>query len=451
MKSTYALQAIALGFALAYAAVLGTTSSLFAAEGDVSAQHIQNWHQWRGPLASGVAPLGDPPLTWSETQNVRWKVRIPGDGSSTPVVWGDRLYVLSAEATDRPAEKPAEPHPDAKTQPPGVYYRFLVICLDRASGETIWQQTACEAVPHEGHHQSHSYAASSAVVDGRRVYAYFGSRGLYCFDLSGKQLWQREFGRMRTRYGWGEGATPALHGDTLIVPWDQEDESFVVALDAASGQERWRRERDEPTGWATPLIYEHGGRAQVVLNGTNRARCYDLKTGELIWECGGQTVNAIPSPVLAGDRVICMSGYRGYAAFAIPLDASGDITEAKSFLWSHSRGTPYVPSPLLADGLLYFTRVNSSILSCLDAKTGEVVYEGQRLDGLADLYGSPSAAAGRIYITDRDGATLVIKQGRAYEVLALNKLDDPIDASPVIVGKQLLLRGRRHLYCLEAQ
>jgi outer membrane protein assembly factor BamB len=429
----------------------GICSAAFAGDGEDHPSTQTNWPQWRGPLASGVSPDGDPPLEWSETKNVKWKTPIPGDGSSTPVVWGDRIYVLSAEETDRKAEQRPMPNDDAKTLPPDVYYRFLVLCLDRETGKILWQQTACEEVPQEGRHQSHSYAGSSAIVDGRRVYAFFGSRGVFCYDLDGKRLWQRDFGQMRTRYGWGEAATPALAGDLLIVPWDQEDESYVVALDAASGEPRWRQDRDEPTGWATPLVVEHGGRTQVVLNGTNRSRSYDAKTGELIWECGGQTVNAIPSPVRHGDRVICMSGYRGYYAVSIPLDANGDVTETSTPVWKYARGTPYVPSPLLYDDLLYFTQANSAILTCLDAKTGEVVYDRQRLSDLNDLYASPSAAAGKVYITDRDGTTMVVKHGRQYEVLAVNKLDDPIDASPVIVGKQLLLRGRKHLYCLEAQ
>jgi outer membrane protein assembly factor BamB len=426
-------------------AVLAATSS--AEEFDAAAK--RNWHQWRGPLACGASPTADPPLTWSEGENVKWKVRIPGDGSSTPVVWEDRVFVLSAQATDKPADVKPEVHPDAKTLPPDVFYRFLVLCLDRSSGKVLWQRTACEAVPQEGHHPSHTYAGSSPITDGERVYAFFGSRGLYCYDLAGELLWQRDFGQMRTRYGWGEAATPALYGKTLVVPWDQEDQSFVAALDAASGEELWRKDRDEPTGWATPLIVPFGDKTQVILNGTNRARSYDLATGQLLWECGGQTVNAIPSPVRHGDKAICMSGYRGYFACAIPLDATGDVTDSDAVAWRHHRGTPYVPSPLLYEGLLYFTRANSAILSCLEADTGEIVYEFERLSDLSSLYASPSAAAGKVYVTDRDGVTMVLKHGREFEVLAVNRLDDPIDASPVPVGKSLLLRGRQHLYCIE--
>lgn len=433
---------------VALALGLLTVGNSSADEFDAAAN--ANWHQWRGPLACGVSTTADPPLTWSEDDNIKWKVRIPGDGSSTPVVWNDRVFVLSAEATDRPADVKPELHPDAKTLPPDVYYRFLVLCLDRETGAELWRRTACEVVPHEGHHQSHTYAGSSPITDGRRLYAFFGSRGLYCYDLEGRLQWRRDFGQMRTRYGWGEAATPALDGDTLIVPWDQEDDSFVFALDAATGETRWRQPRDEPTGWATPLIVDHDGRKQVILNGTNRVRSYDLKTGELIWQCGGQSVNAIPSPVRYDDTAISMSGYRSYFAAAVPFDSRGDVTDSDRVRWRHRRGTPYVPSPLLYDDLLYFTRANSAILSCLDAATGEIVYEFERLSDLNSLYASPAAAGGRVYITDRDGVTMVLRHGRKFEVLAVNKLDDPIDASPVLVGKSILLRGRRHLYCIEA-
>ena len=416
---------------------------------ELSEKRLDNWHQWRGPLATGEAPRATPPIKWSETENVKWKVRIPGEGSSTPIVWGDRVYVLAAEPTNRKAETPPEPHDDAKTLPPDHYYRFLVLCLDRQTGETIWQRTACEAVPHEGRHPSHSYAAGSPMTDGQFLYASFGSRGVYCYDLDGKLKWQRDLGDMRTRYGWGEASSPVVHGDSVVVNWDHEDDSFIAVLDAQTGETKWQAERDEPTSWATPLPVDYNGRTQLITCGTNRVRSYDLKTGEIVWQSDGLTVNAIPSPLRLGDMVICMSGYRGYKAYAIPLDATGDITDAGRSRWSHFRGTPYVPSPLLYQGLLYFTRANSGILSCLDAKTGKPLYEGQRLDDARNLYSSPVAAAGHVFITDRAGTTTVVKYGPKFEVAAVNKLDDPIDATPALAGKQIFLRGRQFLYCIE--
>jgi outer membrane protein assembly factor BamB len=254
-----------------------------------------------------------------------------------------------------------------------------------------------------------------------------------------------------TRLAWGEASTPALHGDALVVNRDQESDSSILCLDAASGKTRWQVARDEPTSWATPLIVEHKGTTQVIVNGTNRARSYDLATGKLLWECGGQTLNAIPSPLAKDGVAIVTSGYRGSAAHAIPLDARGDLTKSDRLLWKHERGTPYIPSPLLDGDLLYFTQGNMPVLSCLDVKTGKVLIDRKRLPQLGDLYASAAAAAGRIYITDREGTTLVLRSGTKVEELAVNRLEDPIDASPVIVGRQLFLRGHNYLYCLEGR
>lgn len=414
---------------------------------------LDNWPRWRGPLATGVAPRGDPPLRWDEKTHVKWKAPLQGKGSSSPIVWGDRVFVLTAHDTGREAAAADIPKPepgfDTRTQPPKTYYEFAVLCLDRATGQVRWRRTATEQVPHEGHHPTHSYVAASPVTDGRFLYASFGSRGIYCYDLDGKLQWKRDLGRLHTRLGWGEGASPTVHGDTVVVPWDQEKDSCLYALDARTGETKWKVSRDERTSWATPLVVEYQGKAQVIVPATNKIRSYDLATGEVIWECGGLTVNVIPSPVVAGDVVYCMSGYRGAAALALPLGAKGDITGSATVLWKYAKGTPYVPSPLLVDGRLYFTKVNSPVLTCLDAKTGKPLIEEARLPGLTSLYASPVAAKDRIYFTDQDGTVLVIKNSARLEVLATNRLDDAFDASPAIAGKQIFLRGKEYLYCIE--
>jgi outer membrane protein assembly factor BamB len=420
----------------------------------VNPEALDNWPHWRGPLANGVAPRGNPPIKWDEKTNVKWKTEIPGSGSATPIVWGDRIFVLTAIDTGRPADPAALPKADPglqkRTKAPTTYHQFVVLCIDRHTGQVRWRRTATEQVPHEGHHPTHSYAAGSPTTDGRFLYVSFGSFGLFCYDLDGKLQWQRNVGRMSTRLGWGEAVTPVLHGDTLMVNWDQEVGSFIVALDARTGKDRWKVDRDEAASWNTPLVVEHQGRTQVIVNGTNLVRSYDLATGEVLWQCGGQTTNAIPSPVADDRFVYCMSGYRGAAAFAIPLDARGDVGKAGKAAWNFERGTPYVPSPLLVDGRLYFTQANNALLTCLDARTGKPIIDRQRLSGLATLYASPVEAADRIYIADRSGTTLVLKRGDKIEVLATNRLDEGTDASPVIVGKQLFLRAEKHLYCLEA-
>jgi outer membrane protein assembly factor BamB len=421
--------------------------------GDVAGDPLDNWPHWRGPLATGLAPRGEPPVKWDAKTNVKWKAPLPGRGSSTPIICGDQIFLLTAIDTGRAADPAALPKTDPrfekKTNAPTTLYQFVVLCFDRKTGKLLWQRTAIEQVPHEGHHPSHSYAAASPTTDGRYLYASFGSRGIYCYDLAGKLQWHRDLGRLNSRLGWGEAVTPALHGDALIVNWDQEEGSFITVLDARTGQPRWRVERNEPTTWATPLVVERQGRTQVIVNGTNRVRSYDLATGKVIWECGGQTLNAIPSPVLAGGFVVCMTGYRGAAALALPLDATGDLTDTAKVIWRYGKGTPYVPSPLLAGDRLYFTQANSPLLTILDVRTGKPILDRERLPGLDSLYASPVGAAGRVYLVGRDGTTLVFKQGDKFEVLATNRLGDPIDASPAVVGKQLFLRGEKYLYCIE--
>ena len=455
-------------------------------------QKLQNWHQFRGPQGTGVAPLGNPPTEWSETKNIKWKVAIPGSGSASPIVWGDRIFILTAIRTDRTAE-PAErttsaarptfqtvayspaPAPllaqrDADRRGPGEgrrrggrggnpfginsptnYHQFVVMCLDRQSGETLWQDVATEAIPHEGHHGSSSFATGSPVTDGENLYASFGSRGVYSYSIDGNRRWQRDLGQMRTSNSFGEGSSPALHGDTLVLNWDHEGDSFIIALDADTGETKWKKDRDEGTTWGTPLIVEGAGRTQVITTGSNRIRSYDLANGELLWECGGLGSNPIATPIVSEGIVVCMSGHRDPAGVAIPLDAQGDVTGTEEVAWE-LENTPYIASPVLYDGLLYFTKGRNAILSCVEAKTGQDVFSQKRLPDMETLYSSPVAADGRMNISSREGNTVVVKHGREFEVLATNPLDEQTsDATPAIVGNELILRGENHLYCISEE
>lgn len=424
---------------------------LAARAGELAGPPLENWHQWRGPLATGFAPRADPPLQWDEKTNIQWKYPLPGHSSATPIVWGHRVFVLAAFDTGRKAAPadipPVDPTFPKKTKAPDTYYRFVVLCIDRNTGKLLWEQAATEQVPHEGHHPTHNYAAGSPMTDGRFLYVSFGSRGLYCYDLDGKPQWRRDLGKMHTRLGWGEGLSPVVHGDVLIMNWDHEGDSCLYALDAKTGKTLWKVDRDEVSSWATPLIVEHQGRKQVVVTATKKVRSYDLMTGEVIWQCGGQTVNVIPAPVAKGDVVYCMSGYQGSFACAIPLASKGDVTDSQ-LLWRHTRGNPYVPSPLLVGDRLYFTQQNTNLLTCLDIQTGKPLIDRARLTGLGNMYASPVCAGERIYITDRSGTTVVVRRSDKLEVLATNHLDDTIDASPALVGKQLFLRGQKSLYCI---
>jgi outer membrane protein assembly factor BamB len=327
-------------------------------------------------------------------------------------------------------------------------HKFDVICLDRSTGNTLWRKTAREIAPHEGHHNTSNFAPSSPVTDGEKLYVSFGSRGLYCYDLNGNQLWSKDLGQMQIKNTFGEGASPAVHGNTLVVNWDHEGDSFIVALDASTGDQKWRQPRDEGSTWATPLIVSRNGRVQVITNGQNRCRSYDLATGELIWECGGQGPNPIPSPVLFEDKAILMTGFRTFQAYAIPLDATGDITDTDKIDWKLDDGTPYVSSPLLYGGTLYFTKERSGLMTSVDADTGQIKIRPQRLPNVNDLYASPVGAAEKVYFSSREGRTVVLKHAPELEVLAVNELDGPIDASPAIVGKEMFIRTATHLYCI---
>lgn len=419
---------------------------------DFSSESQHQWHQWRGPQANGTAPHGSPPAQWSETANLKWKTAVPGEGSATPIVWGDQVFVLTAIRTEREApvlpRLEQEPPGGYKTERPRNFYRFEALSLDRRTGETRWRRTATETVPHEGRHGTNSYASASPSTDGRRLYVSFGSRGIYCYDLAGNLQWKRDLGQMVTRFGWGEGSSPALYGDSLAVNWDHEGRSFLALLDATTGKTRWKVDRDEVSSWATPLVTRHDGVTQVVVNATRRTVGYDLASGRVLWQCGGQTVNVIPSPVRFGDLAIAMSGFQGTAAYAIPLGSRGDLTGTDRIAWHHKTATPYVPSPLLVGDRLYFTRWTSPILTCLDARTGKVLMDSQRLPGLKTLYASPVAADGGIYFVSREGRALVIKEQPQLEVLSANSLDDGFDASPAVVGRQMFLRGKTHVYCI---
>jgi outer membrane protein assembly factor BamB len=417
----------------------------------------RNWPQWRGPLATGVAPRSDPPVEWSETKNVRWKTEIPGKGHSTPIVWGQQIFLTTALATDKPVDPEVvaaveERLPEwrrGQGAPPSKVLQFVVMALDRSDGRILWSRTLREAAPHEGTHQTASWASHSPVTDGEYLVAHFGSHGTYVLDLDGNVKWERDLGDMTTRNAFGEGSSPALHGETLVVNWDHEGESFIIALDRKTGETRWTVDRDEATSWSTPIVVVHGGKPQVIVSATKRTRGYDLATGKSMWEAGGMTLNTIPSPVFADGRVFVASGFRGNALQAIDLAAAkGDITGSEAIVWQHDKDTPYVPSPVLYGEHICFLKSNDNIFSCVEAATGKAVYGPQRLEGVEGVYASPVGAAGRIYIAGRNGVTIVVKQGSEFEVLATNSLDDGFDASPAIAGDELYLRGQKHLYCI---
>ncbi|MEK6257484.1 MAG: PQQ-binding-like beta-propeller repeat protein [Planctomycetota bacterium] len=408
------------------------------------------WPQWRGPLGTGAAPEADPPIEWSETKNVRWKVALPGKGHSTPVVWGDRVFLTTAVPV-------GEALPPKHSTAPGTHdgvpvtqrHEFVVLAVNRRDGKILWQKSVHKKLPHEGGHTTGSLASNSAVTDGEHVFAFFGSHGLYCLDMNGDVTWQKQFGEMQTKHGHGESASPVLHGDMLFVNWDHDGPCFVAAFDKRTGRQRWKVDRDEETSWSSPLMVENDGRPMLIVAGTNRVRAYDPANGQVIWECGGLSSNIVATPVAADGMLFAGSSYEKRAFLAIRLDrAKGDITGTDRIAWTRSRGTPYVPSPLLYGDSLYFLTHYQGILSRVDAVTGVDKPGAIRLGGIGNIYASPVAGGGRVYVTDLDGKTIVVSHDDRPKVLALNALDDEFAASAAIVGRELFLRGKKYLYCI---
>ena len=409
---------------------------------------LAQWGQWRGPLGTGAAPKADPPTKWDKETNMRWKTRIPGHGHASPVVWGEDVFLTTAETVGEKLAVPKQPVGAHNNMDPEHKMLFHVVALSRKTGKFHWQTTVRQAQPHQSTHESGTWASSSPVTDGRHVVASFGSNGLFCLDAAtGKVVWQKDLGKMEVKHGHGEGASPALHGDTVVINWDHEGDSFVVALNIATGRELWRQPRDEPTSWSTPIIIEHAGKPQVVISATHAIRAYDLATGRVIWSCGGMPNNVVASPVAQEGIVIAGASYVRKSMLAIDLNgAKGNLTDTNKVLWRRRTGTPYVPSLLLHKGTLYLFHHYQNILSIADARTGKE--HGPFRIPFRSVYASPVAAADRIYLTDLSGTTLVLAHGKQAKVLARNELGEPVSASPALAGRELYLRGARHLFCI---
>jgi outer membrane protein assembly factor BamB len=429
------------------------------------------WPHWRGPAHNGVAVTAAPTV-WSDTTNIAWKVEIPGRGHSTPVVWGDRLFLTTAVPTGRTPEPPAAEPPapqggdgrggrggfgrggrggpgrGGRGGPAVEEHRFEVMALDRLTGKVLWQRVALTAVPHEGYHPQYgSFASNAPTTDGQRVYASFGSRGIYVYDLDGSPVWQKDFGlKMRMFNGFGEGVGPVLDEGRLIVLADHEDEGFLAMLDAATGKEIWRVARSDGTNWAAPFVAAHNGRKQVVVNSMRKVRGYDYDTGRQIWEVAGLGQNTIPRPVQHQDLVLSMSGFRNPRLMAIRLGREGDLAGTDAVVWSMDRGLSYTASPALHDGKLYFI-TDSAMVTAVDVATGQPVYQQVRLPKPYNIKASPVVAGGHLYFATEEGDVVVARLGPSFEIVATNTLtDQSFVASPVVVQGDMYLRSRTHLF-----
>lgn len=417
-----------------------------------------NWPQWRGPDNNGIIPVGDPPVEWSEQKNIKWKTPIPGKGLATPIVWGNQILIQTAVISkdQKEAQKliAGSEKSTKRSWMRGVKANkvldFVLISINRKTGKVLWQKVLNRALPHEGTHGDGSWASGSPVTDGRHIYAYFGSWGLYCLNMQGELKWKKKFGKMQTRNSFGEGSSPALYKDKIIILWDHEGDSFITALNKKNGKEVWRTKRNEPTSWSTPFIHKHKNKTQVIVNGSKKIISYDFNSGKEIWTAEGMTKNVIPTPVHNGKGIFYFtSGFRGSALLAINIEgAKGDLMGTKNIIWTYKKNTPYTPSGLYYKGILYFHKVNRGNLTALNAENGEVYFSSEKLEETNGVYASPIAVKNRIYIVGRNGVTYVLKEGKTLKIININKLDDRIDASPVVVGKDLYLRGFKSLYCI---
>jgi outer membrane protein assembly factor BamB len=413
-----------------------------------------NWPQWRGPESQGISTDKDLPAEWSSTRNIKWRTPIAGRGHSSPIIWGKHVFLTTAiEGAVVPGAK-AVPHKvDGKdwVHPDSVgadrKHTFKVISLDRDTGKILWEQTAWEGTPYDDRHRKSSFASSTPATDGRYVYAYFGTEGIYCYDFDGKLVWKASLGKLGTS-GMGTGTSPVLHENLVILQCDEEDglNSFIIALDKKSGKEVWKTPRKVQVSWTTPVLVRSAKRIELVTSGNEAIISYDPATGKELWRTKGLESNAIPTPVATSEMVIVAAGFPAKIAMAIRLGGSGQLADS-SIAWKYEKGLAYVPSPILYGDYLYLM-TDRGIITCLDAKTGKLIYEGGRVPIPATFTASPVAFDGKILLTSEDGDTFIVKAGPKHEILGTNSLDEPVYSSPALADGKIFIRGEKNLYCI---
>jgi outer membrane protein assembly factor BamB len=415
----------------------------------------EQWPQFRGPSSSGVSENPSLPDSWSTTQNIAWKTEIPGTGWSSPVVWDNRIFVTSVISSNaQEVPKKGLYFGGNRLEPPPGEHRWMVYCLDWKSGKILWEREVHRGAPASSRHLKNSFASETPVTDGERVYAYFGNVGLFCFDMDGKPVWSQNYGPFAMRYGWGTAASPALHEGRIYIVDDNDERSFLLALDKKTGKQVWRVERDEKSNWSTPYIWNSGRRTEIVTSGTQKIRSYDLD-GHILWELGGMSSIAIPTPFSKFGLLYLASGYVGDQVrpiFAVRPGAKGDIslkpgeTSNAYIAWYQAAAGPYNPSPIVY-GDYFYTLLDRGFLTCHDARTGVEIYGKQRIDPTAAAFtSSPWAYDGKIFALSEDGDTFVIQAGKEYKLLGKNTLDEMSMATPAIAGDSLILRTATKLY-----
>jgi outer membrane protein assembly factor BamB len=426
--------------------------------GGTGAASNADWPQFRGPGARSVADGATFPDRWSTTENVAWKTDLPGRGWSSPVVARGRILLTTVvnRGESEPPKKGLYLGGD-RPQPPRSVHEWWVYCLELDSGNIRWREKVHEGTPPSAIHVKNSYASETPVTDGECVYAYFGNVGVFAFDLDGKPLWQKRFEPRATRLGWGTAASPVLHGDRLYLVNDNEEQSWLLALDKRTGRQVWRVAREERSNWSTPFVWENSKRVELVTPGTGRVRAYDLE-GKELWSLRGMSGITIATPFAEGDLLYLSSGFVGSRLrpiYAVRPGATGDIslapgeTSGPFIAWCNWRAAPYNPSTLVYRGTLYVL-LDRGMLSAYDAKTGKTLFERERIPQGGGFTASPWAARGRLFCLNEDGVTFVFRASDKLDWLHTNRLadDDMGMATPAIVGNRLLIRTSARLYCI---
>ncbi len=417
-----------------------------------------NWPQWRGPNASGISTEKNLPTEWSDTKNVQWKTEIPGRGHSSPIIWGTKIFLTtSIEGPIVPGAKAVTHirHGEVYRHPDSVAgdhsYTIKVLCVDRETGKILWEKTAYEGNVYDDRHRKNTFASATPVTDGKYVWTFFDAEGICCYDFDGKLIWKTSLGKF-AKMGMGNGMSPVLYENLVILQCDQEDGgagSFIAALDKLTGKEVWRMPRTQRKTWATPVLVHTPQRTELIASGAESTVSYDPATGKELWRSEGVISHAIPSAVTGHGMVFVSGGSSGQPklAIGIRLGGSGDVRGTPYVVWRYNKGTAYVPSPILYGDYLYLM-TDSGIITCLEARTGEVKYEGGRAPVPATFTSSPVAFDDKILLTSEDGDTFVIKAGPVYEVIRTNSLGEPVYASIAIGAGKLFIRGSTHLYCI---
>jgi outer membrane protein assembly factor BamB len=417
-----------------------------------------NWPQWRGPAGQGVSDERNLPSEWAPDKNIAWKTELPGVGQSQPIVWGSRIFLTAdVEGGPAPADHKAPTHmmegqPWVHPDSVGVdkLHTLKVLALDLESGRQVWEKTAYEGTVFDNRHRRGSYASPTMATDGTLVYAYFGPEGLYAYDFAGALKWKADVGRFPL-LGMGTGTSPVLHENLVIIQRDENEgtHSLLLAYDKASGREVWRAPRTVEASWTTPVVVTVDGHAELVTCGNQFIIAYDPATGKELWRTKGVESNAIHTPLVGHGLVIVSAGYPAKKVIAIKPGGSGDLTGTDRIVWQYDRGTAYVASPILYGDFVYLVG-DKGIVTCLDARTGEVKYEGGRVPVPATFMASPVAFEGKVLLTSNDGDTYVLKAGPTHQVLTTNSIGEPAASTPSISQGRILLRGAKHLFCIKS-